>query len=248
MAMGMKDGLSCTVPVCRQEDLPAGPPDAAIATAAAAQKNQQSERPEPPAVVVGSTQEASRLAQAIACAFGEDSSSSGKESDQHSVPIQQIQEQQKLPASVLDKSKALSRPSNATKKGVQASKKDGTTGAVDSRKVHKANVLPSGKRKAAAAEQAADNAEGARLTKIPAPVLKAAKRCEMVSQSAPCSKGGSGKPALKAASMRGQRETKPPENIDLDRVQADAVDWKAYADALGVRIAEAEALLADDSE
>ena len=32
------------------------------------------------------------------------------------------------------------------------------------------------------------------------------------------------------------------------RVQSDAVDWKAYADALDVRLAEAEALLANDDD
>ena len=56
--------------------------------------------------------------------------------------------------------------------------------------------------------------------------------------------GTSGRVAESTQEMRRPR-TRQQKRI---RVQSDAVDWKAYANSLDVRLAEAEALLADDDK
>ena len=112
---------------------------------------------------------------------------------------------------------------------------------------HKAPTVSRAKRKAAAAEEAAEHAESAKSHRTPAKASKAAKRSR-VGQS-PCRKKEStGKPVLVAGSRRSQKkDAKPAVKASCAQAGPD-VDWKAYADALDVRLAEAEALLADDSE
>ena len=246
----------------RQGDTPANPPDAAPVTTAAGQGIHHPEEPEPAAVAARPAEDCSRpahrkgllngslqptqggrkkgedlagektAAHAIARVFGEDSSSSSAgNSDEHGMPGQQVLGYLEPPAPQLGKGKALSRDAmNSNKVGV-----------------HEAAVLPRAKRKAAIAEQEAEHAGGARPRKVSVTASEAAKS-NRAGRSAFRSKGSSGKPAVKSASMRGQRKTRPSEKADLDQTGADAVDWKAYADALNVRIAEAEALLADDSK
>ena len=55
---------------------------------------------------------------------------------------------------------------------------------------------------------------------------------------------------LSSKKVENTKDTKRPRTRQQKRanLQSDAVNWKAYADALDVRLAEAEVLLADDSE
>ena len=186
-------------------------------------------------------------AQAVASAFGEDSTSSSIDSmDHHDTSLQQPHEHLDPPASLPDKAEALPKPGKQKTGALKrhTTRGAGNTGEAD---LHEAPVLSRAKRKAAAAEEAAEHAGNASPQRTSAKASKAPKR-RKAGQSAHNRKDSTGKPVLVAGGKRSQKDAKPPVKAGCAQAGAAAVDWKAYADALDVRLAEAEALLADDSE
>lgn len=187
-------------------------------------------------------------ARVIASVFGYDSSSSNSsihEPDHHDVP-----EELDPPASLPDGCKAPSKPSKPMKQEVQAFKRHntrfaGSRGEVD---FHEASLVHKAKRKAAIAEQAADHARIAESKRTCAAASKAAERTEVAPIPARCSRSSTGNAVVIAANMHSHRDTRSSAKAKMDQSGAHAVDWKAYADALDAKMAEAEALLAHDSE
>ena len=108
---------------------------------------------------------------------------------------------------------------------------------------HEAAIISRAKRKAGIPEQPADISGAAGLER------KSASKASGASDRSKKAKGGQhhnaskGKPV--AAEVSSQEEFKS--HNKLDQIVADPVDWKSYADALDMRMAEADALLADDS-
>ena len=185
-------------------------------------------------------------AQAITSAFGEDSTSSSIDSmDHHDTVLEQPHEHLDPPASSPDKAEALTKPG---KQKTGALKRHTARGARSRGEadLHQAPILSRAKRKAAGAEEAAEHAGNASPQRTPAKASKAPKR-RKAGQSARNRKDSTGKPVLVAGGKRSQKDAKPLVKAGCAQAGAAAVDWKAYADALDVRLAEAEALLADDS-
>ena len=191
--------------------------------------------------------------QAVACVFGDDngrgsSSSSADSKDNDITPVLRSPEHLEQPANLPGKGNVLSRPKDAMVQKVQAVKRHSTRGAKssDEATLHEATALPGAKRQAGEAEQGAEHAGSARPKKPAVAASKVSKHSK-VGQSAHRSKVSPGKAVTMTAGMHCQRETKPSEEAAHKQVKAAAVDWKAYADDLVVRMAEAEVLLADDS-
>ena len=186
-------------------------------------------------------------ARVIASVFGDDSSSSIPDPDHHDTPEHMVP-----PVSLPGECEAPSRPPKAMEQEVQALKRHNRKGAGSRGEVntHEASLVHRAKRKAAVAEQAAEHAGSAGPKKTCAVASKPSKRTKVDPAHARRSKSSTRKAVVVAAKMYSQRGTKPlakPKAL-MDQAGTHAVDWKAYADALDAKMAEAEALLANDSE
>ena len=189
-------------------------------------------------------------AQAIASAFGDDSDSSSMDSmDRHDAPLQHTNEHVEPPASLPDQAEAQARPG---KQKAEAPKKPSTRGARKRGKVepYEAPLVSRAKRKAAAVKETAEQAGSAEAEKRPAKASKASKapKCGKDGQGSCHKKDSTGKPVLAAGTRGGQKDPKTSVKTACTRAGPDTVDWKAYASVLDAKLAEAEALLADDSE
>ena len=189
-------------------------------------------------------------AQAMASVFGDDNGSSSADNvDLDTTPVVHLPEHSEQQADhAPGEKKVLSRPKHAIVQKTQGSERRSKRGAEsrDKAALPEATVPPRAKRMAAVAEQGAEHAGSARPNKRVVTASKESKHSK-AGRSADRSKGRLGKPVIKAAGVPCQRAIKQPEKVALEQKGAAAVDWKAYADDLDARMAEAEALLADDS-
>ncbi len=105
--------------------------------------------------------------------------------------------------------------------------------------------MSSAKRKADRAEQAARTSRAAAPIAEPAAAVQTARRSKAA--EADKLKSGSSKPVMKKPRPQAGTATRD-RGRGCDQVEHVAVDWMAYADALDDKMAEAEALLAEDSD
>ena len=101
------------------------------------------------------------------------------------------------------------------------------------------------KRKVDTAEQPAHTSRAAAHAAKPVAAVKLARESKRA--KADKLKQGGSKPVVKKPRPQAGSASRDKRH-DWDQVEHTAVDWRAYADALDVKMAEAEALLAEDSD
>lgn len=185
----------------------------------------------------------------LADVFGEDSSNSGGLGDakQHdAVTLEMPEDAPDKEPVVLINGKATYRSDQGVghePQEVQHPRSRQRKGKI-TRQSQEAAPVSTAKRKADTAEQPARTLRAAARAAKPAAAVKPArefKRAKIAKRKQGGSKLVVKKPRPQAGSPSRDRGN------DGDQVKHAAVDWKAYADALDVKMAEAEALLAEDS-